>query len=65
MFYMLYMVTSLKHEVARLESRRLALAVKQLERKRFGCRDDSLRAVGGNQRFDRAVALGEPKKRPS
>ena len=30
MFYMLYMVISLKHEVARLKPRRLALGIEQL-----------------------------------
>ena len=55
MFYMLYMVISLKSKVRRLETRRLAFAVKKLERKGFGRRNEALRAICRNQRFDRTI----------
>ena len=57
------MVTSLKHEVARLEASRLAFGVEKLKRKRLGRRDNALRAVWRNQRFDRTVCVGETKHR--
>ena len=65
MFYMLYMVISLKSKLARLKARWFSLGIEKLKRKRLFGGDNSLRAVGRNKRFDRAICVGEPKRRPA
>ena len=60
---MLYMVISLKHKVARLKARWFALGIEKLKRKRLFGGDDALRTVWRNQRFNRAICVGEPKRR--
>ena len=56
---MFYTAISLKSKVRRLEARRLALAVAELERKRLGRRNDARNAVSSTHVFDRAIVLGE------
>ena len=63
MFYMLYMVISLKSKVRRLETRRLAFAVKKLARKGFGRRNKTRHAIHATQELDGTVPISKAKPR--
>ena len=53
---------AVKHELRRLEPRRFALRIKELERERLRRRDDAFRAVR-DKRLDRAVCVSKAKRR--